>query len=68
MFVDSQGSTYEGDWLNDRQHGQGCETWEEGKVRFTGTYVDGIKEGHGRYDWSDSSHFEGEFVDSKFQG
>jgi len=33
-----------------------------------GTYVKGSKEGHGRYDWVDGSHFEGEFVNSMFEG
>jgi len=51
VFIDSQGSTYEGDWLDDLQHGIGHETWQEGKIKFYGEYVAGKKHGKGRYDW-----------------
>ena len=37
-FIDSQGSSYEGEWLDDLQHGYGEETWNKGKIRFVGTY------------------------------
>lgn len=48
-FIDPKGSTYEGDWVNDQQHGFGCETWEQGKIKFEGEYVQGKKNGKGRY-------------------
>lgn len=68
VFIDNQGSTYEGQWEDDLQHGAGCETWQEGKIKFAGEYVQGRKEGQGRYDWADGSHFEGTFVNSMFEG
>lgn len=38
-FIDSEGSTYDGDWKDDLQHGYGCETWSQGKIKFEGNYV-----------------------------
>lgn len=67
-FVDSQGSTYEGEWMDDLQHGYGCETWSQGKIKFEGNYMQGKKNGKGRYEWQDGSYYEGEFVDSMFHG
>jgi len=67
-FIDSKGSTYEGDWMDDHQHGMGAETWEQGKISFQGEYNQGKKNGRGRYEWADGSFYEGDFVDSVFQG
>lgn len=67
-FIDSEGSTYDGDWCDDLQHGYGCETWSQGKIKFEGNYVQGKKNGQGRYEWADGSFYEGEFFNSVFQG
>ena len=37
-FIDSQGSTYHGEWLDDLQHGFGREEWKNGEIRFAGYY------------------------------
>ena len=48
-FVDSKGSLYEGEWLDDMQHGFGKESWNGGEIRFEGNYEKGRKEGKGKY-------------------
>jgi len=63
-FIDAQGSTYTGDWIDDLQDGYGVETWEGGKIKFTGQYSQGKKNGEGRFDWADGSYFQGNFQDS----
>ena len=67
-FIDSKGSTYDGEWLNDQQHGYGRETWDQGRIKFEGQYYQGKKNGRGRYEWADGSFYEGDFVDSVFTG
>lgn len=44
------------------------ETWQNATIRFQGQYVEGRKEGQGRYEWPDGSYYEGGFLDSKFDG
>ena len=38
----------------DKQNGHGVETWTDG-VRFEGEYVNGCKEGEGKFEWPDGS-------------
>ena len=45
---------YEGEWLEDKQHGIGHETWPDGG-EYTGAYVDGLKHGRGVFVWADKS-------------
>jgi hypothetical protein len=67
-IVNSSGGTSDGHWVDDLQDGFGRETWEFGKIKFSGQYSKGQKMGRGRYEWSDGSYYEGEFLDSKFSG
>lgn len=43
-YSHSNGAYYEGQWLDDKQHGQGVESWPDG-ARYEGRYEDGKKEG-----------------------
>lgn len=61
------GSTFDGDWVSDTQHGQGVETWENGRFKYTGTFDQGIKTGFGRLDY-DGNIYEGNFLDGEFHG
>jgi len=67
-FVNHEGSTSDGAWVDDLQHGFGKETWENGTIKFEGEYIQGKKCGRGRYEWSDGSFYEGDFMDSMFHG
>jgi hypothetical protein len=68
VFIDATGARYEGEWYEDKQHGQGVETWEGGKARYTGEFHMGRKNGRGKFEWDDGSYYEGEFIDGNFEG
>lgn len=42
--------TYEGQWRNDEQSGQGRQLWGDGRV-FNGQFEHGMFAGHGRMEW-----------------
>ena len=58
---------YDGDWVEDKQHGLGVETWPDG-ARYEGSYVDGKKHGKGLFKWADGSSYSGEFYDNNIHG
>ena len=58
---------YSGEWVDDRQHGQGEETWPDG-TRFRGNFFCGKKEGYGEFFWTDGSSYSGEFLENRFHG
>lgn len=66
--MDSNGAAYKGEWLNDLQHGEGEETWNNGSNRYKGPFYKGKKNGKGRFEWEDGSFYEGNFVDGTFSG
>jgi hypothetical protein len=41
-YIHSNGTKYEGMWLEDLQHGQGLETWPDGSS-YQGNYFQGKK-------------------------
>lgn len=47
-FVFSSGSTYVGDFVNDKRTGKGVYTWSSGE-RYEGEFIDGFFEGNGSY-------------------
>ncbi len=49
MFQDISGGKYEGSWFNDKQHGFGKETWNNGAETYEGEFIDGKKNGRGRF-------------------
>jgi hypothetical protein len=55
-------------WKDDKQHGQGKEIWNNGAETYEGEFVDGKKNGKGKFSWSDGSYYEGDFVDGLFEG
>ena len=40
-IVNGSGGTSDGEWVEDQQHGFGKETWEFGKIKFSGQYIKG---------------------------
>jgi hypothetical protein len=60
-------SFYDGEWLDDQQHGSGVEEWQEGAVRYEGNFVNGLKTGKGHFK-TDSSSYQGDFLDGQFHG
>ena len=45
------GSIYQGEWYEDRQHGKGKETFPDKSV-YEGDYVNGMKHGMGKFKWA----------------
>ena len=43
-YTHADGASYDGMWLNDKQHGQGQERWPDGSL-YVGGYVNGLKHG-----------------------
>ncbi len=41
------GSSYEGQFLKDKYHGQGTYKWNDGR-KYTGQFVNGLSEGFGK--------------------
>ena len=62
IFVDTEGSMYEGEWINDLQNGHGVESWNNGKMKYSGDFVEGKKTGKGKFEFEGST-YEGDFVD-----
>lgn len=63
MYLHLDGAKYEGYWKDDKQHGEGYETWPDG-ASFRGTYVESLKHGMGHFIWADKSEYNGEFRDN----
>ena len=61
-------STYQGEWLNDKQHGLGTEDFSENGSSYTGQFSQGVKEGFGRFQWADGSRYEGSFRNNILHG
>ncbi len=49
-------------------HGTGCETWASNGSKFVGAFVESKKHGQGRFDWADTSYYQGDFENGVFHG
>ena len=61
------GGRYNGEWRNDKFHGQGTYVWTTGAI-YTGEYRDGKHHGLGTYTLADGKKYVGEFRDGNFNG
>lgn len=61
------GDKYQGQWLNNEEHGQGTYTWANGD-KYIGKFVEGKRTGRGTYFLADGSKYVGEFRDDKAHG
>ena len=55
-LVRADQTVYEGQWINDEQHGQGSEKWHDGV--FEGQYENGFRHGQGKFEMFDGSSYE----------
>mmetsp|Transcript_6181 Transcript_6181/g.9996 ORF Transcript_6181/g.9996 Transcript_6181/m.9996 type:complete len:81 (+) Transcript_6181:498-740(+) len=58
VFSDRKGNYFEGDWVNDLQHGTGTESWDYKEIIYEGDFVEGIKTGYGTFQFK-GSNYEG---------
>ena len=63
------GSSYEGGWLRDRQHGQATNYDTKAGEVYKGSYSEGRRDGHGRiYSQKKGEMFTGDFMSGKKHG
>ena len=63
----STGNTYEGEWQNNKIHGQGIFTFTNGE-KYVGNNKDNKKHGIGTLSFPDGNKYEGKFKNNKFNG
>ena len=64
------GKIFEGEW-KDGEFIQGTCTWNKGKRKgdvYEGSYVQGRRQGHGKYTWANGDIYVGNWVNSKRSG
>mmetsp|Transcript_83636 Transcript_83636/g.170592 ORF Transcript_83636/g.170592 Transcript_83636/m.170592 type:complete len:210 (+) Transcript_83636:74-703(+) len=62
--------TYEGQWKNDKQHGNGKHSWNDGRS-YEGQYVNGRFSGKGKMVWTTDKGimtYEGDYLDDAKHG
>jgi hypothetical protein len=66
VMIDTDKSTYDGGWDNNKKHGHGIVTWPDGDC-YVGNWDHGKKQGKGKYTWEDGTQYDGHFVNDQFQ-
>jgi len=66
-FVDSDGHTYAGDWLDGKREGWGVSKTTNG-IYYEGEWKDNKKSGQGKQDWSDGTKYVGAFLNGTKHG
>eukprot|EP01006_Ploeotia_vitrea_P053660 TRINITY_DN67806_c2_g1_i1.p1 TRINITY_DN67806_c2_g1~~TRINITY_DN67806_c2_g1_i1.p1 ORF type:complete len:180 (+),score=29.11 TRINITY_DN67806_c2_g1_i1:331-870(+) len=61
------GSVYEGDWLNDKLHGQGVVTFSS-ENRYEGEFKAGMRCGKGTYTWKSGAEYTGSWKNDTKHG
>ncbi|XP_063718986.1 MORN repeat-containing protein 2-like isoform X2 [Symsagittifera roscoffensis] len=63
----SDGTKYEGEWLNDTMTGQGSVEYPSG-ASYEGEFNENKFHGSGRYNWPDGAVYSGHFEDNRICG
>lgn len=58
---------YEGEWKDDKQDGNGKETWVDGTY-YEGEFRNGVKSGKGILRFPDGDFYKGEFRGNNIEG
>jgi hypothetical protein len=67
MLKGSDGSWYDGMWVNDKFQGQGTYMWPNG-AKYIGAWDNGIQNGYGIYFYNNGDKYTGYFKDNLFEG
>ena len=68
MWGATDGSYYEGDFVDGLFHGRGTYYFKESEKTYTGGFVEGRIEGDGEQKWADGREFTGHFRNGKEDG
>ena len=66
-FTSSQGTVYDGYWVDGRREGEGVETKPDGE-RYEGTWLNNKENGHGRKTFANGDIYDGNWVAGKIEG
>lgn len=61
------GSSYKGEWLAGRMHGQGVYTSADGEV-YEGTFIEGHRDGQGKVKRADGAEYDGLWKEDMYHG
>ena len=67
IAINSDGSKYEGQFIDARSHGQGSIQYRNGDS-YIGDFLDGVFHGNRVYLWANGDKYEGQFIDGKKHG
>jgi hypothetical protein len=67
IYIDSNGSNFQGDWENNIRIGNGISTYKNGDV-YVGTFIDNKRHGKGKYTSFDKSKYDGDWKNDKRHG
>lgn len=67
VYTYTNGSIYEGQWVDGRKQGQGKQMHPDGSV-YTGDWRDNQMHGHGRMRWTNGDIYEGTWSDGHMHG
>ena len=59
--------TYDGEWKNEKRHGQGTYTSADGH-KYVGEWRDDLPHGHGTYTFANGDKYVGEFRADEYHG
>jgi len=65
-FAD-KGREYKGEFLNNKMHGMGEETWADNR-KYKGNYRNSKKDGEGTFIWTDGNMYQGNWRNDKQDG
>lgn len=66
-YTYTNGSVYEGQWVDGRKQGEGKQTQPDGSV-YTGEWRDNLQNGKGRMRWANGDVYEGQWSDGHMHG
>ncbi len=67
VYTYTNGSVYEGQWVDGRKQGQGKQTQPDGSV-YVGEWRDNLQNGKGRMRWANGDSYEGQWSDGHMHG
>jgi antitoxin component YwqK of YwqJK toxin-antitoxin module len=63
----SDGSKYEGEFVNHLKEGKGVLVWKNGD-KYSGDFKNDLPHGKGKYSWPDGASYDGDWVNNKRNG